>query len=53
VREISIVLHRNQVKKRIIQALKEEILAAVPAKMEKNKKKKIIPVYPASSESNF
>lgn len=53
VREISIATHRNQVKKRIIQALKEEILAAVPAKMEKNKKKKIIPVYPASNESIF
>ena len=30
VREISIATHRNQVKKRIIEALKEEILAAVP-----------------------
>ena len=53
VREISIATHRNQVKKRIIQALKEEILAAVPEKMEKNKKKKIIPVYPANNESSF
>ena len=53
VREISIATHRNQVKKRIIEVLKEEILAAVPAKMEKNKKKKIIPVYPASNESSF
>lgn len=53
VREISIATHRNQVKKRMIEALKAEILVAVPAKMEKNKKKKIIPVYPASNESNF
>ena len=53
VREISIATHRNQVKKRIIEALKEEILAAVPEKMEKNKKKKIIPVYPANNDSSF
>jgi LysR family hydrogen peroxide-inducible transcriptional activator len=52
VREISIATHRNQVKKRIIEALKTEILAALPEKMEKNKKRKVIPVYP-SSESNF
>ena len=53
VREISIATHRNQVKKRIIEALKEEILAAVPEKMEKNKKKKIIPVYLSNNESSF
>lgn len=52
VREISIATHRNQVKKRIIEALKAEILAALPEKMEKNKKRKVIPVYP-SIESNF
>jgi LysR family hydrogen peroxide-inducible transcriptional activator len=53
VREISIATHRNQVKKRLIEALKVEILAALPAKMEKNKKKKVVPVYLANSESNF
>lgn len=53
VREISIATHRNQVKKRIIAALKDEIVAAVPEKMEKNMKKKIVPVYPVNNESSF
>jgi LysR family transcriptional regulator, hydrogen peroxide-inducible genes activator len=53
VREVSIATHRNQVKRRIIEALKKEILAALPEKMEKNKKKKLVPVYPANSESIF
>ena len=53
VREISIATHRNQVKKRIIEVLKTEILTSLPEKMEKNKKKKVIPVYPANNESSF
>jgi LysR family hydrogen peroxide-inducible transcriptional activator len=44
VREVSIVTHRNYVKQRFLQALKEEILASIPDKMEKNRKKKVIPV---------
>ena len=53
VREVSIATHRSQVKQRIIEALKKEILAALPEKIEKNKKKRLVPVYPASSESSF
>jgi LysR family transcriptional regulator, hydrogen peroxide-inducible genes activator len=53
VREVSIATHRSLVKQRIIEALKKEILAALPEKMEKNKKKKLVPVYPASNESSF
>ena len=53
VREISIATHRNQLKRRIIEALKKEILEALPEKIEKNKKRKIVPVYSASNESSF
>ena len=44
VREVSIVTHRNYVKLRLVQALRQEVLAAIPQKMEKNKKKVIVPV---------
>jgi LysR family transcriptional regulator, hydrogen peroxide-inducible genes activator len=44
VREVSIVTHRNYVKQRVIDALRKEILAVIPKKMEKNKRKKVIPV---------
>lgn len=44
VREVSIATHRNYVKQRLIQALKGEIIRVIPAKMEKNKRKKVIPV---------
>jgi LysR family hydrogen peroxide-inducible transcriptional activator len=44
VREVSIVTHRNYVKHRLIQALKQAILLAVPAKIKANKSKKIVPV---------
>ena len=35
-REVSIVVHRDFVKKRIIEALKEEIILAVPENIRKN-----------------
>lgn len=44
VREVSIATHRNFVKRRMIQALKNEILAALPPKIRKNEKKKVIPI---------
>ncbi len=44
VREVSIATHRNYVKQRLIQVLKEEILLSIPDKMEKNKRRKVIPV---------
>jgi LysR family transcriptional regulator, hydrogen peroxide-inducible genes activator len=43
-REVSIVFHRDFVKKRLIEALKEEIIAAVPEKIKKNKDQHIVPV---------
>lgn len=43
-REVSIAFHRDFVKKRLIEALKEEIIAAVPDKIKKNKDLHIVPV---------
>ncbi|MBC7873063.1 MAG: hydrogen peroxide-inducible genes activator, partial [Ferruginibacter sp.] len=42
-REVSMVVHRNFVKKRLIDILQKEILAAIPAKIRKNKTENIIP----------
>lgn len=44
-REISIVTHRNFLKKKLISALKEEILIAVPKRMQRKKKKEILDIY--------
>ena len=43
-REVSIVIHRDHLKKRMIDALKKEIIAAVPEKINKNKNENVIPV---------
>src|SRR5688500_5606118 len=43
-REVSIVSHRDFVKKRLIEALKEEIIASIPDKIKKNKDAHIVPV---------
>lgn len=44
VREVSIATHRNYVKRRLVQALKKEILAAIPEKVKNNQKKKVVPI---------
>jgi LysR family hydrogen peroxide-inducible transcriptional activator len=44
VREISLVTHKNFIKKRMLNALKEEILAIIPKNMKQRKKKDIIGV---------
>lgn len=44
VREVSIVTHRDFVKRKLIDLLKKEILAVVPAKLRKNKKVTVVPV---------
>ena len=44
VREVSIITHRDFVKRKLIEVLKKEILAAVPDKLRKNKKVAVIPV---------
>jgi LysR family hydrogen peroxide-inducible transcriptional activator len=43
-REVSIVTHKNYIKKRIIDALEIEILNSVPKRMKSKKKKEIIAI---------
>jgi len=42
VREISLVTHKNYIKKRMLNALKEEILAVIPKTMKLRKKKDVV-----------
>ncbi|WP_133558993.1 hydrogen peroxide-inducible genes activator [Pedobacter duraquae] len=42
VREISLVTHKNFIKKRMLNALKEQILAVIPKAMKQRKKKDVI-----------
>ena len=43
-REVSVVVHRDFVKQRLVQVLKQEIISAVPEKMKKNKNKNVVPL---------
>lgn len=43
-REVSLVVHRNYVKEKLIEVLKEEILQKVPEKIRKNKSHYTVPV---------
>lgn len=43
-REVSMVVHRHFVKKRLIEVLKQEILKVIPDKIKKNKKTVVIPI---------
>ena len=44
-REISIVTHRNFLKKKLISVLEQEIMIAVPKRMQNKKKKQILDIY--------
>lgn len=44
VREVSLVTHRNHIKAKLIQTLKEEILVLVPKQMRKLNKKKVVEI---------
>jgi LysR family hydrogen peroxide-inducible transcriptional activator len=44
VREISLVTHKNFIKKRMLNALKEEVLAIIPKTMKNRKKKDVIEI---------
>jgi LysR family hydrogen peroxide-inducible transcriptional activator len=44
VREISLVTHKNFIKRRMLSALKEEILAIIPKAMKQRKKKDVIAI---------
>lgn len=43
-REVSLVVHRDFVKKRLVEILKTEIIAAVPDKIRKNKALHVVPI---------
>ena len=43
-REVSMVVHRDFVKKKLIEALKKEIIAAVPEKIKNNRSNYVVPV---------
>lgn len=42
VREVSLVTHRNYVKKKLVDVLKEEVLASLPSKIKLNKKNNVV-----------
>jgi LysR family hydrogen peroxide-inducible transcriptional activator len=44
VREVSLVVHRDFAKRKLVEALKQSILAVVPEKIRKNRKNNIVPV---------
>lgn len=44
VREVSLVVHRHFVKKKLIEVLRQEILKAVPEKIRRNKKSLLVPI---------
>lgn len=44
VREVSLVTHRNYIKKRLIDVLREEILATIPDEMHNLKNKRIVEI---------
>jgi LysR family hydrogen peroxide-inducible transcriptional activator len=44
-REISIVTHRNFLKRRLIMALEKEILEAIPKRMRNKNKKEVVEIY--------
>jgi LysR family transcriptional regulator, hydrogen peroxide-inducible genes activator len=43
-REVSIVVHRDFVKKKLIEVMRQEIIQAIPEKISKNKSTLVIPV---------
>ncbi len=43
-REVSVVVHRNLVKRRLSEVLRKEILQTIPEKIRKNKTRHVVPV---------
>jgi LysR family transcriptional regulator, hydrogen peroxide-inducible genes activator len=43
-REVSLVVHRDLVKQRLVHALKEEIIRAVPEKVRQNRNLNVVPI---------
>lgn len=44
VREVSLVIHRDYVKKKLVDVLKEEIISAIPPKIMLNKNKNLVKI---------
>jgi len=44
VREVSLVVHRNFVKKKLVDLLRQEILSTIPEKIRKNKASNVVPI---------
>jgi LysR family hydrogen peroxide-inducible transcriptional activator len=44
VREVSLVTHRNYIKKKLVDVLKEEVLASLPQKIKVNKKNNLVKI---------
>ena len=44
VREVSIITHRDFVKKRLVEALKSAIVGSLPEKVKNNLKENVIPI---------
>jgi LysR family hydrogen peroxide-inducible transcriptional activator len=44
VRQVSLVMHRNYLKKKVIESLKEEILKVIPEQMKMKKRREVIEV---------
>ncbi|RXK83056.1 hydrogen peroxide-inducible genes activator [Filimonas effusa] len=44
VREVSLIVHRDFVKRKLVEVLKQTILQVIPEKIRKNKKQQIVPI---------
>lgn len=44
VREVSMIVHRDFVKRKLVEVLKQTILQVIPEKIRKNKKQQIVPI---------
>ncbi|MCU0352759.1 MAG: hydrogen peroxide-inducible genes activator [Cytophagales bacterium] len=44
VREVSLVTHRNYVKRRLVETMKDEILSAIPPKMRNRDQRQVVPI---------
>ena len=43
-REVSLIVHRDFVKQRLMQVLKQEIINTIPDKVKKNKNQRVVPI---------
>jgi LysR family hydrogen peroxide-inducible transcriptional activator len=43
-REVSLIVHRDFVKQRLVQALRQEIIKSIPEKVRQNKNLNVIPI---------